>query len=100
MVISLPEGTFDALIFDCDGTLVDTAPAHLNAVRQALQAHGMDMTPEWYYPKVGLTPASLWDRYDAEIAASPIPRHAVTELNMSAFYQSLDLLREITVIAE
>jgi len=60
----------------------------------------MDMTPEWYYPKVGLTPASLWDRYDAEIAASPIPRHAVTELYMSAFYQSLDLLREITVIAE
>ena len=36
MAFPLVEGTFDALIFDCDGTLVDSAPAHLNSIQQAL----------------------------------------------------------------
>jgi HAD superfamily hydrolase (TIGR01509 family) len=38
--ISLPESGFDAVIFDCDGTLIDSMPAHFEAWCEALTIHG------------------------------------------------------------
>lgn len=35
-----PEGGFEAVIFDCDGTLVDSMPAHFEAWCDALAMHG------------------------------------------------------------
>jgi beta-phosphoglucomutase-like phosphatase (HAD superfamily) len=40
MILSIPEGEFDAYIFDCDGTLIDSMPLHLDAWRAALAQHG------------------------------------------------------------
>ena len=36
----LPTGSFDGYIFDCDGTLVDSMPAHYRAWTQALDEFG------------------------------------------------------------
>jgi beta-phosphoglucomutase-like phosphatase (HAD superfamily) len=41
-MLTLPEGPFDAYIFDCDGTLIDSMPLHLEAWRAALASHGFD----------------------------------------------------------
>lgn len=38
--ISFPLNGFDAVIFDCDGTLVDSMPAHFEAWCKALELHG------------------------------------------------------------
>lgn len=38
--ISFPVDGFDAVIFDCDGTLVDSMPAHFEAWCEALSIHG------------------------------------------------------------
>lgn len=38
--ISFPTDGFDAVIFDCDGTLVDSMPAHFEAWCEALALHG------------------------------------------------------------
>jgi HAD superfamily hydrolase (TIGR01509 family) len=38
--ISLPKSGFDAVIFDCDGTLVDSMPAHFEAWCEALSIYG------------------------------------------------------------
>jgi len=35
-----PKGGFDAVIFDCDGTLVDSMPAHFSAWCEALSLYG------------------------------------------------------------
>ena len=32
----------DALLFDCDGTLADTMPAHYRGWRTVTDAHGLD----------------------------------------------------------
>ena len=40
MTLTIPPGEFDAFIFDCDGTLIDSMPLHLNAWRAALDQHG------------------------------------------------------------
>jgi HAD superfamily hydrolase (TIGR01509 family) len=38
--LSLPSSGFDAVIFDCDGTLVDSMSAHFEAWCEALAIHG------------------------------------------------------------
>lgn len=37
---SFPQHGYDAVIFDCDGTLVDSMPAHFDAWCEALALHG------------------------------------------------------------
>jgi beta-phosphoglucomutase-like phosphatase (HAD superfamily) len=100
MNISLPEGSFAALIFDCDGTLVDTAPAHLRALQKALEPLNLTMTPEWYYPRGGLTPDALLDDYDAQLSGALISRQGVFERYNVAFASEVQSIEEITIIAE
>jgi len=38
--LTLPDHGFDAVIFDCDGTLVDSMPAHFDAWCEALALYG------------------------------------------------------------
>ena len=99
MSFPLAEGTFDALIFDCDGTLVDSAPAHLNSIQQALAPLGLTMSPEWYAPRHGLSPDSLLDAYEAEFKVDSLAREALWERNNNAFKASVPLIREITLVA-
>lgn len=44
-----------AIIFDCDGTLVDSEYAHLISWQYALKKQGGDLPPEEYYTYVGKT---------------------------------------------
>ena len=74
MAFDLKEGDFDAIIFDCDGTLVDTAPVHLQGLQDALATRGLSMDAEWYFPRVGLTPDKLFDEYESQIATLPMSR--------------------------
>ncbi len=99
MVTDLVEGTFDALIFDCDGTLVDTAGAHLAALRVGLAEHGLAMPDEFYYPRSGLTPRALFEEYERELGRA-VARAEVLARYAIAFKEGLHLLREITVVAE
>jgi HAD superfamily hydrolase (TIGR01509 family) len=57
MKIELPEGKFDAYIFDCDGTLADTMPLHYKAWRAALGEHADDF-PEALFYECGGMPAT------------------------------------------
>jgi beta-phosphoglucomutase-like phosphatase (HAD superfamily) len=96
----LAEGTFDALIFDCDGTLVDTAPAHLGALRVGLTHYGLVMTDDFYYPRAGLTPRALFDDFEREVVGAPIPRKEILDHYTVAFLDGLHLLQEVAVVAE
>jgi beta-phosphoglucomutase-like phosphatase (HAD superfamily) len=99
MGIYLVEGTFAGLIFDCDGTLVDTAPAHLAALQVGLDAYGLTMAKEWYYPRGGLTPDALMDEYEALLGVA-VPREDILAGHRVAFQAGLERLQEVTVIAE
>lgn len=48
-----PEGT-TALIFDCDGTLADTMPAHYLAWRETLAVHGIEFPEARFYGLAGV----------------------------------------------
>lgn len=100
MTFSLVEGTFSALIFDCDGTLVDSAPAHLHSLQEALKPLGLSMPPEWYHPRHGLGPHPLIDEYEAEFKVPQIDRAALFERNNAAYQAALSRIVEITLVAD
>lgn len=97
--IPLVEGSFRALVFDCDGTLVDSAPAHLGALQKAMEPLGLTMTGDWYYPRVGLGPDDLLDEFEDHVRRKGLPRCEILERYDAAFKQCLPLVREIAVIA-
>lgn len=47
MLLRLPASSFDALIFDCDGTLVDSMPLHHRAWRAAFAENGARFDFDW-----------------------------------------------------
>jgi beta-phosphoglucomutase family hydrolase len=54
MNIQLPEGDFDAYIFDCDGTLADTMPLHYRAWCAALKQHNAEFPEALFYELGGV----------------------------------------------
>jgi len=55
-----------ALIFDCDGTLVETPTLYASAWQDAFGAVGHCMDPAWYHARAGMSEDVLLDDYEAE----------------------------------
>ncbi len=55
---AIPDG-IEALIFDCDGTLVDTMPAHYEAWCRALEVVGIEFTKERFYALAGVPTVTI-----------------------------------------
>ena len=51
--------TAQALLFDCDGTLVDSVATWEQAWMQALDDHGLRISRDWYRARAGLSPCDL-----------------------------------------
>jgi beta-phosphoglucomutase-like phosphatase (HAD superfamily) len=100
MAFHLEKGTFDALVFDCDGTLVDSAAAHLNSIQQALAPLGLTVTPEWYHPRHGLGPEDLLNAYEADFKVESLARGDFYERTNEAYLASVNLIQEIKVVTD
>jgi len=53
-MIKIPQGSFAAYIFDCDGTLGDTMPLHYKAWCAALKDHDVDFPEAQFYELGGV----------------------------------------------
>ena len=88
-----------ALLFDCDGTLVDTMPLHWQAELATLRELGIEVAPDWLAGNRGATMSDV-------IAA--ISRHTGRAIDAEAFIackqvrfrELLPSTREITVVAD
>ena len=49
MLLPLPSGEFQAYLFDCDGTIVDSMPLHYLTWKQALDEWGCDFPEDLFY---------------------------------------------------
>ena len=51
------------MIFDCDGTLIDSSDVHLQCMRAGTQDQGHEMSAEWYGARTGLDRISLFKAF-------------------------------------
>lgn len=98
-------GGYRALIFDCDGTLVDSANAHLRSLQSAVRAQGYEIHHDWYHARTGLDRQSTFQEFNKktlgplDIAAAS--QHSIDHfiansaavLPISETTQLLDLLK-------
>lgn len=49
----------DTLIFDCDGTLVDTMPVHFEVWTEVLNEHGLTLSEERFYALAGVSTRAI-----------------------------------------
>ena len=65
--------TFDLVIFDCDGVLVDTEPIRDEVVSLLLNEAGLHISPaEVARRSTGLADAVMWEMFQADLG-SPLP---------------------------
>lgn len=86
-----------AIIFDCDGTLVDTPPLYARAWAAGVQASGKAMAREWYLARAGMSEYALLDAFEAQEGVT-LDRGEVVRLMRAAFLEDLHVLREIEAV--
>lgn len=93
----LPAGT-EALIFDCDGTLVDTLPIYSRAWAHGFERSGRTMSPDWYLERAGHSEHSLMDLFDADHGVT-VDREQVIKLMRAQFLYDIAAVRDIAAVA-
>jgi HAD superfamily hydrolase (TIGR01509 family) len=97
----VPQRPFRGLIFDCDGTLVDSMPIHYVAWVESLIYHEapFEFTEEEFYSLAGIREQDavviLNEKYDADVNPE-----GVAEFKFNLFQKRLAEVPEITPISE
>lgn len=87
-----------ALIFDCDGTLVDTPPVYARAWAEGFRIAGVEMPTDWYFARTGMSEYRLMDAFEAEHRVT-LDRAGVVARMRAAFTADLAALGEIPAVA-
>lgn len=91
----------DALIFDCDGTLLKTPELYAAAWQLAFAKAGLEMKLDWYHDRAGMSEHVLLDAFEAETGAAIDRSRAVRDLRhfILAHIGSVEEIPEIAAIA-
>ena len=89
----------EALIFDCDGTLVNSMPIHFSAWRNTLGKYGFTLTEERFYSLAGQPTWRLVEMLAAEHGAT-VDVRAVAREKEDDFVRQIHLVRAIEPIVE
>lgn len=87
-----------ALIFDCDGTLVETPTLYSRAWQDAFDAAGHRMDLAWYHARAGMSEDVLMDDYESEYGVT-LDRHLAVREMRSAVLKRMHEVNEIDQIS-
>lgn len=82
-----------ALLFDCDGTLVDSAPVYLRAWAEGLATSGKNLDEDWYRERYGLSEQSLMEAFE-QAHAIKLDRATVAARMRQAYFTHIAALAE------
>lgn len=85
---------YAAIIFDCDGTLVDSMPAHYEAWVWALRKHGLDLSEDEFYA-LGGWPTFHVAELVVKRAGSAIDPNVIAHEKEAEFERQLHLVQPI-----
>jgi HAD superfamily hydrolase (TIGR01509 family) len=88
-----------ALIFDCDGTLADTMPAHYRAWLDILGPYGISLPEARFYSLGGMPTGKIIELLLAE-AGKVADVARLTRLKEEAFIAQMDAVRPIARVVE
>lgn len=99
--IDFPKDGFEAVIFDCDGTLVDSMPAHFNAWCEALSIYGAGgiFKEDVFYAMGGRPTRDIVVDLNAEYDLKLDP-DAIALAKREAFLSKLHLVELIQEVAD
>jgi beta-phosphoglucomutase family hydrolase len=89
---------FDALVFDCDGTLADTMPAHFEAWTEIADKYGLTFSEERFYALGGASASKILAMLSSEQGVMLDPEAVAHEKEHLFFDKYLAHAREIEPI--
>src|SRR5947208_992358 len=94
-----PPGTA-GLIFDCDGTLADTMPAHYRAWTSMLDRYGIPFPEPRFYAMGGMPTATIIRVLAAEAGVAVEDVERMVREKEAAFLESLHAVRPLELVVE
>jgi HAD superfamily hydrolase (TIGR01509 family) len=91
--------TYDAVLFDCDGTLADTMPAHYRAWRHVVGLHGIEFDEQRFYALGGRPTRDIIATLAAESGVTLDVDEAATQKE-EAFLRQLDDVRPVDPVID
>lgn len=91
---AFPDREYDAIIFDCDGTLTDSMPVHYVAWRRTMAIWDIDFPEDRFYALGGM-PSDRIVRLLSEEQGRAVDIDVAAERKEQAFLEMLELLRPI-----
>jgi HAD superfamily hydrolase (TIGR01509 family) len=99
MMLKIPEGTFCAYLFDCDGTIADSMPLHYRAWKQALDEWNCPFDEELFYAWGGKPPVEIIATLNETRGLKmPVPEVAGRKENL--YYSLLPELEAVPEVLE
>lgn len=99
MKLELPQGPFEAYLFDCDGTIADSMPLHYIAWKQALGEQGCDFPETQFYSMGGMPVRDVIRALNAEHGLQ-MPVEAVALRKEDLYYEFLPQLTAVPEVLE
>ena len=99
MKLKLPEGKFEAYLFDCDGTIVDSMPLHYRAWKKALGEWGCEFSERLFYDWGGLPVAEVISTLNRQQGLQ-MPVDKVEHRKESLYYELLPQLQAVPEVLE
>jgi beta-phosphoglucomutase-like phosphatase (HAD superfamily) len=89
---------FGALLFDCDGTLAETAELHHYALARAIRNLGHDLPKQWYLERVGLSLDRLLEEF-RQLCGVQLIGKDVSSFEEEIYCGNTSMIREIKAVA-
>ncbi|HEU4982676.1 MAG TPA: HAD-IA family hydrolase [Acidobacteriaceae bacterium] len=99
MKLELPQGPFEAYLFDCDGTIADSMPLHYIAWKQALGEQGCDFPETQFYSMGGMPVRDVIRALNAQHGLQ-MPVEAVALRKEDLYYEFLPQLTAVPEVLE
>jgi beta-phosphoglucomutase-like phosphatase (HAD superfamily) len=94
-----PPEPYSAIIFDCDGTLVDSTRLYFRAWNTLFKSHGAEMSWGWFGAHLGCSWPQIFHEFQKECGIFLDAAAALQRFN-SAYRDEIDTLCAIEIIAD
>jgi HAD superfamily hydrolase (TIGR01509 family) len=99
MKLKLPDGSFGAYLFDCDGTIADSMPLHYIAWKKALAEWNCEFDEKLFYAWGGMPIVEIVSTLNIRHGLS-MPAEIVARRKENLYYELLPQLKPVPEVLE